>query len=308
MAIIKACSTNSSVGNTGKECNTAMGATAMLIAIDPSTTFTDTDLLDPSTWLLSVIHQRKAFPIFGLKAPINMISNNNAGNDIIVTLDDGTDVFLRYAIYNRMFETTAGGLCYAKSLQTFNHKGYYIIEIDQEGKLLFSKNADGTNRGLITTFMYSPSPILADFKSTPYKNRFQISYSPVEMVNNGTIYEGGSALLSIMGLIDTKLSSGGTQSVTDLLISIKTDCAGTDLIALFGTKFAAVNNFIITDKVTGAVVTSSGVTIVSGKIQLAGTFVSARTYHVVGASPAIWQSALIEGYDGSSLGVDLLIP
>ena len=164
-AVIKACNTVSSVKNTGKECDTAMVATAMLIAIKSDETFTDTDLLDVVGWMDTLIHAKKAFPLFGIKAPINTITNNSE-SDVIVTLDNGLQVFLRYGLYNRVFETTKGGLCYAKSLSSLLNSGYSILEIDQQGQMLARKNSTGTYSGLITDYMYSPSPVLSDFKSS----------------------------------------------------------------------------------------------------------------------------------------------
>lgn len=215
-AIIKACLVGNSLKNTGKECDTSMVATAMLIAVPPTLEITDADLEDPLAWILPLMHadkQHRVYPFFGLKAPINVVTNN-AESDILVTLDDGTQVFLRYGIYNRIFETIAGGLCYAQSLQGLNKSGYNIIEIDQQGQVLLCKNPNGTKRGLNSSFMYAPSPIMADFKNTPYKNRFQYSFSPVELVQNGEIFTGGGSLLQLMGLIDSQIIDAGGSSVT----------------------------------------------------------------------------------------------
>lgn len=308
MAISKACSTKTSIGNTGKECDTSMVATAMLIAIARSVTFTDVDLENPTDWLTTLIHERKAFPLFGQQAPIRTI-NNAAESDVLVTLDDGLQVFLRYGVYNRTFETTSGGFCYAKSLQSLNKSGYGLLEIDQSGQLLARKNIDGTYSGFIVDFMYAPSPILADFRTTPYKNRFQISYSPIEIVNNGVIFEGASELLSLMGLIETEITKENPGTTTKLTIGVRTECAETDLIALFGSALADPDNFVVTNKLTGAVIPISSAAIVNGDIELTGSFASGATYTVKGAAPAVWFAADIDGYDASSNnGVDILIP
>src|SRR5688572_23319744 len=122
MAIKKACIIGNSIKNTGKECDAAMGPTAMLIAVPPSTLITLEDLEDPTEWIRPLLHAPKAsrvYPFFGNVAPINTI-NNNAEGDTTVTMDDGTIVFLRYGIYNRLFETTSGGLCYARALAGLN--------------------------------------------------------------------------------------------------------------------------------------------------------------------------------------------
>jgi hypothetical protein len=310
MAIIKACSVETSVKNTGKECDTAMVATAMLIAIQRGLTFTDTDLEDPVAWLEGLIHERKAFPLFGQQAPIREI-NNNPESDILVTLDDGTQVFLRYGIYNRSFATTSGGLCYAEALASFLNSGYSIIEIDQQGQMLARKNDDGTYSGLITDFMYSPAPIMADFKNTPWKTRFQYSFSPVELVNNGIIFKGATSLLSKMGLINADFFESSAGSTTELSVGLRTECAEADLVALIGAPLADLTNVIVTNKATGAVVVPTAIAIVGGELVITGTFASAATYNVIGSSPFIWYGNDIEGYDASSTGsdgVDILIP
>lgn len=310
MAVIKACAISTSVKNTGKECDVAMLATAMLIAIQSGVTFTDTDMLDPVTWLTTLIQQRKAFPLFGQKAPIRTITNN-AEADVTVTLDDGLIVFLRYGIFNRTFETTSGGMCYARSLASFLNSGYSILEIDQQGQMLARKNNNGTYSGIITDFMYSPTPMLADFKSGPYKNRFQYSFGPLELINNGIIFSGASALLSMMGLIDVKLATGGAATATKLKIKVTTACAEADLIASLGAPLATLGNFIVTNKTTGAVITITASAIAAGVIELTGVFVSGQTYNVKGAAPTLWQTNLVVGYDGSATagdGVDILVP
>lgn len=307
-AIIKACSVTNSVRNTGKECDTALAATFMLIAIQAGVKFTDTDLQDPTTWMQLLIQQRKAFPLFGTQAPIATVTNS-AESDILVTLDSGLQVFLRYGMYNRNYETTSGGFCYAKALQGFNRSGYSILELDSDGQMLARKNADGTYSGFQTTFMYAPSPKMADLKTTPYMNRFMLSYTPTEIVNNGIIFTGAGSLLSMMGLVDSVISKGGEGSTTILPIKVNTECAGADLIAMFP-QLAAVGNFIVTDKATGVVQTLTAAPIVAGVIDLTGTFTTGHTYHVVGAAPTVWSALTptVEGYDGSSDGVDFLIP
>lgn len=308
MAIKKACGIKVSVGNTGKECDTSMNATAMLIALHPSVKFTDDDLEDPMPWILPLIHQRKAFPLFGSKAPIRTITNN-AESDVTVTLDDGLIVFLRYGVYNRIFETTSGGFCYAKALSSFNKSGYSILEIDQTGQMLARKNSDGTYSGFITDFMYAPSPIWADFSNTPYKNRFQISYGPQEIVNNGVIFSGAGELLSLMGLIDVELKDGGAQSTTHIFVTAKTECAQSDITELFPAELADAAMWTITNKATGVEVVPSAVTILGGVVDFTGVFVSGQTYIVQGETPEIWYNADVEGYDANTLpGVEILIP
>lgn len=308
-AVIKACNITNTPKNTGKQCDVAMVATAMLIAVQRGLTFDDTDLEDPVSWLTTLIHQRKAFPLFGQKAPIREITNETEG-DQIITLDDGLKVFLRYGVYNRKFATTSGGLCYAEALQSFLNSGYDIIEIDQQGQMLARDNGDDTYSPLITDFMYSPAPTLPDFKSTPYKNHFSYSFSPTELVQNGIVFKGASALLSMMGLIDASILKAAAASTTKLKISVKSTCAEEDLIAKFAAALGThVNNFRVEDVAAlGTAVVPSAAAIVSGIIELTGTYTTAHTYRVWGGTPAAWLANAVEGYDGSENYVDILIP
>lgn len=309
-AIIKACNISNSPNNTGLQCNAAMVATAMLIAMRSDITFTDADLADPVTWLTNLIHNKTAFPMFGTKAPIREIKNEKEA-DVMVTLDDGLKVFLRYGIYNRSYATTSGGLMYAKALQSFLNSGYNILEIDQQGQLLAAQVSDGVYAALTTGFMYSPSPDMADFKTTPYKNWFAYSYSPVDLVQNGIIFTGAGSLLSLNGLIDSKITKAAAATTTKLKIGVVTTGAGVDLVAKFPLLGTIPANFYVEDvAVPGTPVAISAAGVVSGHIELTGTFVSAHTYRVWGATPAVWlaNTPPISGFDASQNFVDILIP
>lgn len=310
MSIIKACNTVNTPNNTGKECDSAMVATAMLIAIKKTVTFSDSDLLDPVTWLTARIQAKDAFPLFGLNAPIRTITNDAEG-DQIITLDDGLKVFLRYGLYNRTFETTSGGLCYAAALQSFLNSGYSILEVDQQGQMMARKNSDGTYSGLITDFMYAPSPVMADFKSTPWKSKFSYSFSPIELVNNGIIFTGAAAFLSMMGLIDTVFTKPVASTTTVLKVGLNTECATDDLVARLGTALNHPAMYLVVDLAAPTVpLTISGVTIVSGNLNLAGTFTTGHTIRVTGTAPSVWaaQTPTVLGYDGTTSHVDILIP
>lgn len=162
--------------------------------------------------------------------------------------------------------------------------------------------------------MYAPTPDSADLTTTPYKNRFSYSYDPQELVNNGIIFKGASALLSLTGLIDAMIISKAAGSTTTLTIGVVTECAGKDLVAKFGANLAKPAAFLVYDKadtaMTPITVTAA---IVSGNIVLTGTFTSGDTYHVVGQSPAAWAALTptVVGYDASETGgggVDITIP
>lgn len=310
-ALIKACAVANTVKNTGKSCDISMVAAAMIIAVPRSLTWNAADMLDFDAWVETHIHASattRIFPLFGQNAPIRTITNDQQG-DIMVELDDGLKIFLRYGLFNMTFETTSGGLCYAKALQSLNKSGYSTIIIDQEGKVLCRNNGDGTYSGLITDFMYSPSPVMPDFKSTPWKARFQITVSPVEIVTNGIIFEGATTILDIMGLLDAELTnSATTQTITTIFFGVKEECSEADLVALLTSAWAFVNNFSVYDVTASAAITPSAAAVVGGEIRLTGTFPTGHTIRVTGATPATWKTHNIEGYDGEASSITIAIP
>lgn len=311
MAIIRACLVKDIIKNTGKECDAAMGASAQFFAVPQTFEFDDSDLEDPVTWMRTAIHADKGarvYPLFGQKAPIRTITNNQEADSLVV-MDDGSQFFLRYGFYNRTFETTSGGLCYAESLQSLNKCGYNLIEIDKQGQMLVHNNKDGTYTGLLTDFMYSPAPVLPDFKTTPYKNRFMTSFDPQEMVSNGLVMSGAKALLSLMGLIDAEITLGAAATDNTLTIGVRTVCAKSDLVALIGANLGShSNNFIVKDT-TGAVISGIVATIVSGKIVLTktGAFATAGTYTVSGAAPSVWLGNNVFGFDAEESTLEIVV-
>lgn len=306
MAIIKACMVANTIQNTGKECDKAMGPAAMLIAVPKSLKFTLADLADPTIWLTALIHASRsvrAYPLFGQFAPIREIANDKE-SDVLVTLDDGSSILIRYGFYNRMFSTTNGGLCYAKALQSLNSSGYSLIEIDKEGQMLCKQNADGTFSGFIVDFMYAPSPTLSDLKN-PYKNHFKVSYDSKQYVQHGIILAGAENLLSLQGLIDAKIVKLASTT-TYLAIDVLTECGDADLVELLGSAWLNPANFVVKNA-AGVVQTISSVTNVGGHLHLSGTFISAGVYTVTGAVPSVLLSNDIDGYEASNT-VSITIP
>lgn len=308
MALTKSCRVTTTLKNTGVDCDVIMGPTAMIVAVPRSFSFDDTDLADEITWFKTAVQapaSERVYPIFGNDAPIRFITNNKEA-DVIATLDDGLQVFIRYGFLNRVFATTNGGLCYAKALQSFLGSGYRVLEFDKSGHMLAHDNRDGTYTGLRCDFMFSPSPDLADFRN-PWKTNFQVSFDPTEYVGNGVIFDGAFDLLDIGGLIDGEFTSVGPHTIAHLIVSLTTDCSDSDLVALLGVDLLDPTNFSVTNKATGAAVTITAVTNVGGNLQLAGTFVSGQTYIVVGASADILFGNNIEGYD-FSVSAECIIP
>ena len=307
-AIVRACLKGATIKNTGVECNESMGPTSMLYAVPPDLTWDDSDLEDFTTWLTTAIHAplgQRIYPLFGPEVPIRKITLSKE-TDVIPVQDDGTPIFVRYGTLTRMFATTEAGICYAEALQSLNKSGYSIIEVDNANQLLMRKNEDGTYSGLRCTFMYSPSPDLADFKNPGYIN-FQITFTPAEYVGFGIIFQGDSTISDLMGLIDAQITDATGSSVTKLKIGVQTRCGLEDLVAKLGAPLAAINNFVVTLKSTGVVQTITAAAIVSGHIELTGTFTSSDVYTVAGAAASVWLGADIDGYEAIR-SVDITIP
>jgi hypothetical protein len=309
MALTKACQVSLAIKNTGVDCDVAMGATAMLVAVPKNFTFSSTDFADPLTWFVKNVNEipsKRIYPIFGNNAPVRTITTNKEA-DIIATQDDGSQIFIRYGFLNKTLSTTNGGLCYAAALQSFVASGYRIIEIDKTGKLLARNNGDGTYGGLRCDYMYSPSPDTADF-ANPWKTNFMVSFDPIEYVSHGVILSGGIALLDIDGLIDTKFTDGTGHSTTKLVVGLETECGGTDMIALLGTALNVSALFIVTNATTGAVIPITTVTQVGGKLNLNGTFTAATKYNVTGSDGKVWYTNAIIGYDGGTMTLQVTTP
>lgn len=307
-ALIKACNSALLIKNSGSECNDSMGPSAMLIAIPPGSSWTLEDEVDFYTYANTQIHAAlgsRWYPLFGPGIPIRKITLSKE-SDVVPVQDDGTPIFVRYGMITRVFGTTEGGLCYAQVLQSLNKAGYSFIEVDKSYQVLRRTNEDGSCGGLKTTFMYSPSPDIADLK-TPGYTYFQLTFDPVEYVSNGEIMEGDASLLDLVGLLDAEITAGAVATTTTLSIGVSTICAGTDLVAELGTPLATIANFIVTLKSTGVVQTISAAAIVGGNIQLTGTFTAAAVYTVSGAAASVLFSNDIEGIDINQ-SLDITIP
>jgi len=308
MAIVKKCNVSASVQNTGIECSAAMGATKMFLLVPSGVTWTANQIADFVTTINTARHGASAsrvYPIFGNQAPIITI-NVNDEDDVTEKFDNGSEVFVRSGFANRIYETNQGGLCYAKALRSFLNSGYYFVEVDDQGNFIVKKNEDGTFSGFPAAYLGGKTPTAGSFK-TVYKNRFGISYDPTIYINSGEIYSNGEGLLDLMGLIDAELSDAGSPSTTGVNVSIKTECAETDLVALLDSEWAQVSNFVVTKVSDGSAVTPSAVTIVGGHVHIAGTFASASVYTVALAAPSVLKTNGIEGYEGT-VSVDITIP
>jgi len=298
--------------NTGVECDSAMLATAMLIFMPQSARWTDADVAAApyngnfTAFVEDKIHAAPSarwFPIFGNAAPINVITDANEA-DVTETLDDGSTVFIRYGKANRTFSTTKGGACLAQKLMQFP-QGYAFIEVDLDGKVAAYEPTSGTYGGFPTIMVKGLAPDSATLK-TSFKNKMMITYDKVAYYVSGKITSPDTSenILAVNGLLDAEVTAGtkNTQSTTNIYVGVKTECANTDLVALYnGTgagKIGQVTNFVVTKKTDGSSVTPSAVAIVNGEVQLTGTFTTATDYVVALAPAATLKANGIEGYEG----------
>lgn len=315
MALINPCNLAVVSRNTGSECSDALVATALLILMPKGTIIPGSSLSNFTAYAEAKCAADKNirwYPIGGTAAPIRTITDKN-GNDIIETLEDGSDHFIRYDMYNRTFVMTDGGLCFAQALQSFNGNAYGFIEVDQQGKIAMMNNGDGTYSPFPVNIAYAPTPDLGNFKTT-YKNKWMMSFSPIYYITKGKIFASDVAedLLNLSGLIDTVVSPaiGATQSTTHVFVNVATDCAETDLVALYpgsgsSGDMAQITNFVVTLSVSPfTVVTPSAVAYIpaSGstpaQVNLTGTFVSGSSYNVALAEAATLEANGINGYEG----------
>jgi len=308
-ALISACKKGLSIKNMRSECNESMGPTARLIAVPPGAFWQKSDMTDFTTYVNERLHDTKAarwYAFFGPDVPIRRITNNKEA-DVTFTADDGTQIFIRYGVLNRAFGTTEGGLCFAEALMSLNKSGYSFIEIDNASQVMVRKNTDGTYSALKSTFVYSPSPDLADFKNPAFTN-FSYSIKPEEYVRNGVIFQADDdSLLDLLSLADTDVADATGSTTTKLKIGVVTECGQTDLVALLGATLAQVTNFVVTKVSDGTHPSVTAAAVVSGHIELTGTFVSAAGYTVALAAPSVLLTNGVQGYEGI-VAVTITIP
>lgn len=307
-ALIKACNKANSIRNTGSDCSESLGPTAMLFAVPEGLTWTASDMVDFAGFLHTKIHGSKTvrvYPLFGAAVPIRKITTSKE-SDVIPVMEDGTPIFVRYGSLTRSFATTEGGICFAQALQSLNKSGYSILELDNANQILMRNNGDATYSALKTTFMYSPSPDLADLKNPAFTN-FQISYRPEEYVGFGEIFQGDASLSNLMGLLDADVTDATGSSTTKLKIGVTSECSLTDLVALLGAPLATMSNFVVKKVSDGSTPTITAAGIVGGHIELTGTFVSSAAYTVSLAPPATLLGNLVAGYEGIG-SVTITIP
>lgn len=306
MSVINPCNVSAIATNTGSECSNNLKASAMLFlglrSLEiPSSALTGIGAL--TAWLQIQIHADpsvRIYPLFGTAAPIRVIEDTKEG-DVIETLDDGSKQFIRFGMFERMFSTTEGGLCLAQKYGKFIGNRYGFIEVDIISQIQMQLNADGSYGFFPVNLMYSPTPELANFK-TSYKNKFMMNFNPLNYIGKGKVFanDGTEDFLSLRGLYDVDVAKATTtQTTTNIYVTVTTDCAQTDLTALFPTALPLVANFVVALSVSPfTVVTPSAVIIVGKTVKITGTYVSESSYTVALAPASTLLTNGVIGYDG----------
>lgn len=302
MSLLKPCKTGTTQKNTGTECDDKMLASANIIMMPLNTEWAASDEVDFTTYMRGKIHAAPSlrwYPIFNALAPINNITSSDEA-DVTETLEDGSMEFIRNGMYNRTYMTTKGGLCLAQALAAMGHTMGFI-EVDREGKLNRMIKPSGKRAPFPVNLAFRPIPELATLK-TSYKNKFYLSFSCENYIDRGGIVKGDSTediLATARGLLDTDVILGTTAATTTLIyVNVQTECAETDLVALYAATLAVAGNFIITKVSDGTTQVASAAAVIGGQVRLTGTFVSAASYYVALATPTVLLAAGITGYEG----------
>jgi len=293
MPLLEVCAAENTPKNTGVVCEASMLAPAMIIAVDPSLTWTAEDLADFYEYCITQIHAKKMFPLIG---SIKGLAASDE-NDVTQTFDNGAQVFVRSGVYNWLLSTNTGGNCLAAALASFNGRRFSFIEIDIDGKVCFRANADGTFSGLRPNEMYSPKPTKATFTTVNMNNLF-ISVTPKEYIENSKILkQDGEDLTGLKGLIDAVLIQGTVPNTqTSIALGLVAECSKKDLIA-GRTGLGAIANYII-KKADGTTVTPTAPATVGVNIvftipsQTAGSVLT-----VQGVSPSALLANNVEGIE-----------
>jgi hypothetical protein len=303
MAAVKACASPQSPLNSGSDCNITQRFISMVLAV-PKTgfSFTLANLTSGLTWFTPLLHAAigsRVYPLFGYNARISDIKND-AGTSIVEKLANGVDVFVKYGVLGMTFETTEGGECYTKILESFvgKHAQFSFIFIDEQGVVKCKDNGNGTFSGIDASSIIGENPTLADFKGV-YKSMITLKFTNDEWVKNSVLLSGGNVLLQQIGLINADLLVGtaGASSTTKLKFQVLSDCGSSDLTALFPSTIALPANYVVTKASDGSSVVISAGAVSGTHVELTGTFTSSASYVITPVPPATLLTNGITGYE-----------
>jgi hypothetical protein len=303
MAAVEACASSQIPLNSGSDCNVTLRFISMVIAVPKNGfSFTLENLTSGLTWFTPLLHAAlgsRVYPLFGYNARISDIKND-AGTSIVEKLANGIDVFVKYGVMGMAFETTEGGECYTKILESFVGKSdqFSFLFIDEQGIVKCHDNGDGTFSGIPSSSIIAENPTIADFKGV-YKSMIKLQFTNDEWVNKSKLLSGGDILLQQIGLINAELLVGtaGASSTTKLKFQVLSDCGSSDLTTLFPTTVALPVNYVVTKVSDGTVVTISAGAVVGTHVELTGTFTSSSSYVITPVPPATLLTNGITGYE-----------
>lgn len=286
----------SSTINTGIENDCALGLAAGVIMVPSGRKFTKADMADPVDFFTDAFHadaSLRMLPVFKgyFDFAVARESAVTEANPL-----KGTTRTIRTGGFTFTYTWESGGLCLAQQLAELQGRGYSVIFVDQDSKFLMQKNADGTFSGLNTTDI--TSDFLPQSPTTSTKNILVFSVGFKDYVR-AKVFNSDVDLTDLNGLVEAEVIKV-SNTTTKLIVDVKTECAGSDLVAKYPTAIADLENFIVRRiSPTVAVITPTSIAVVSGHVELTVPTLTAGTYTVELATPAILLSNNIAGYDGT---------
>jgi hypothetical protein len=306
MAELTPCRPKTKGVNTGYKNSCFFGTWQGFYAVPKGTELTTSDLATFPATIRTKLHAplgSRWFPVFADLKVLEAAITDGASE----TFADGTSIQLLPDSYAFTLTFLEGGECLAKAMRQLN--GFDLIAVDRDNKYKLKKLPNGNWAPL------NPAQILAKPQpktfSAAYKNVAVINITSDEWIDRATIKEDDGDITA-MGLHDVELYQAATASVTKLYVGVQTECDKTNLVTEISTPFATaladVDNFIIKNKLSGAINTPTAVAVnAGGYLEFTGTFAAGQTFTVSSAAASVWLGNNVEGYEGI-ISVDISIP
>lgn len=255
--LINPCDATSGVENTGFECAKSLSVPKGVILVPANASWSKTDMADPHAFFMGKIQAVRGTRFFPIFADLKDFAVTNV-SDVTETFQDGTTKMIRLGGYTLAFTFADGGECLAKSLLSFNKKGYRMIVVDELGQFKVRANSDGTYSGLKVSDLYAAQPVNATF-AISYKNVINANISVEEYIENSEIFKSDADLTELLGLLNVDVASLGAPTITKVTVGATTECAGSNLYDTYADALAVIGAWKITDS-TGMPVTISAAT------------------------------------------------
>lgn len=298
-----ACDVAKSNQNTGVECSAALGTDNTHILIPRGTRWAQSDVDTAGSWMEffeSKLHANGVSRWFALgnSASFKISDIQDSTQDATYeTLPDGTETFLKGAIYNRTYVSLKGGFCLAEKLIAMS-TDWDLVIIDDIRQFGVKKYSNGDFSGIPIQSFKGLDPTPANYTAA-YKNRWKISMTAADYVS-ATVYklDEDEDIALLKGLVDAEVTESATPNTTGYIyFGAQTQCAGTDLVERLGSALTQSGVFIV-EKVSDGSTPAITVTIQNGELRAAGTFSSGADYTVEFAPSATLYTKDIIGYDG----------